>query len=46
MYINIFEKEIIKLGIPVFSDSSSEYLESLEIQTIMNLLKVIDNPLQ
>ena len=42
----IFEKEIIKLGIPVFSDSSSEYLESLEIQTIMNLLKVIDNPLQ
>ena len=42
----IFEKEIIKLGIPVFSDSSSEYLESLEIQTIMNLLKIIDNPLQ
>ena len=37
----IFEKEIIKLGIPVFSDSSSEYLESLEIQTIMNLLKII-----
>ena len=42
----IFEKEIIKLGMPVFSDSSSEYLESLEIQTIMNLLKIIDNPLQ
>ena len=42
----IFEKEIIKLGISVFSDSSSEYLESLEIQTIMNLLKIIDNPLQ
>ena len=42
----IFEKKIIKLGIPVFSDSSSEYLESLEIQTIMNLLKIIDNPLQ
>ena len=42
----IFEKEIIKLGMPVFSDSSSEYLESLEIQTILNLLKIIDNPLQ
>ena len=42
----IFEKEIIKLGMPVFSDSSSEYLESIEIQTIMNLLKIIDNPLQ
>ena len=42
----IFEKEVIKLGIPIFSDSSSEYLESLEIQTIMNLLKIINNPLQ
>ena len=42
----IFEKEIIKLDMPVFSDSSSEYLESIEIQTIMNLLKIIDNPLQ
>ena len=42
----IFEKEIINLGIPVFSDSSSEYLESIEIQTIMSLLKIIDNPLQ
>ena len=42
----IFEKEILNLGMPVFSDSSSEYLESIEIQTIMNLLKIIDNPLQ
>ncbi len=42
----IFEKEIIKNDMPVFSDSSSEYLESIEIQTIMNLLKIIDNPLQ
>ena len=42
----IFEKEILNLGIPVFSDSSSEYLESIEIQTIMSLLKIIDNPLQ
>mgnify|MGYP004536233875 FL=1 len=42
----IFEKEILKLGMSVFSDSSSEYLESIEIQTIMSLLKIIDNPLQ
>ena len=42
----IFEKEILKLGMPVFSDSSSEYLESMEIQTIMSLLRIIDNPLQ
>ena len=42
----IFEKEILNLGMPVFSDSSAEYLESIEIQTIMSLLKIIDNPLQ
>lgn len=41
---NIFEKELINLNIPVYSDTSAEYLNSLEIQTIMNLLKVIDNP--
>ena len=28
----IFEKEILNLGMPVFSDSSAEYLESIEIQ--------------
>jgi ATP-dependent helicase/nuclease subunit A len=41
---NIFENELIKLQIPVYSDTSTEYLNSIEIQTIMNLLKVIDNP--
>ena len=41
----IFEKELIKNNIPVFSDSNSEYLNTMEIQTIMNLLKVLDNPL-
>ena len=43
---NVFEKELLKLNIPVFSDTSSEFLDSIEIQTIMNLLKVIDNPIQ
>ena len=43
---NIFEKELAKLNIPVFSDTSSEYLDSIEIQTIMNLLRIIDNPMQ
>ena len=42
----IFEKEIANLNMPVFSDVSSEYLESMEIQTMMSLLKVIDNPMQ
>lgn len=42
----IYEQELIKNDIPVFSDSSQEYLESIEIQTIMSLLKIIDNPIQ
>lgn len=42
----IYEKELIEKSIPVFSDSGSEYLDSIEIQTIMSLLKIIDNPLQ
>ena len=40
----IFEKELLKRNIPVFSDSSNEYLDTIEIQTITNLLKVLDNP--
>ena len=42
----IYEKEIMSLELPVFSDTSTQYLESVEIQTIMSLLKVIDNPMQ
>lgn len=42
----IYEKEISELGYPVFSDSSSTYLESMEVETIVSLLKVIDNPMQ
>ncbi len=43
---SIYEQEIINLGMPVFADSNQEYLNSIEIQTIMSLLKIIDNPLQ
>ena len=42
----IYEKELISRKIPVFCDTSSEYLEATEIQTILALLKIIDNPLQ
>ncbi len=42
----IYEKELTKQGIPVYSDTASEYLETIEIDTILSLLKIIDNPLQ
>ena len=41
----IFEKELLKRNIPVFTDSTSEYLDTIEIQTIINLLKILDNPI-
>ena len=41
----VYEKELIKKDIPVFSDSSNEYLDTIEIQTMINLLKVLDNPI-
>ena len=41
-----YEKEISDLNLPVFSDTSSTYLDSMEVQTIMALLKVINNPMQ
>ena len=42
----IFEKELIEKDIPVYSDMSSEYIDTIEIQTILSLLKIIDNPMQ
>lgn len=41
----IYEKELLRRNIPVFSDSSNEYLDTIEIQTILNLLKILDNPI-
>ena len=43
---SIYEQELIKMNLPVFCDSTQEYLDTIEIETIMNLLKIIDNPIQ
>lgn len=40
----IYEKELNHKNFPVFSDTGLEYLDTVEIQTIMSLLKIIDNP--
>ncbi len=45
-YAPIYEKELNNLKLPVFSDTGMQYLESVEIQTILALLKIIDNPMQ
>ena len=42
----VYEKELSERGIPVYSDAASEYIDSIEINTIISFLKIIDNPLQ
>ncbi len=42
----IYEKELTDINLPVFSDSSSQYLDTMEIQIIVSILKIINNPIQ
>jgi ATP-dependent helicase/nuclease subunit A len=42
----VFEEELGLRGIPVFTDTGTGYFMSVEIQTILSLLKIIDNPMQ
>ena len=44
-FANIYEKELMQKNIPVFTDGGGEYLDTVEIQTIINLLKILDNQL-
>lgn len=41
-----FKEALEEMAIPVFSDTSSSYFESIEIRTVMALLRTIDNPRQ
>ncbi|MGG7144494.1 helicase-exonuclease AddAB subunit AddA [Clostridium nigeriense] len=42
----IFLDELGYEGIPVYADTGTGYFETIEIRTIMSLLKIIDNPMQ
>ncbi len=42
----IFEQVFEESGIPVYSDVGHKYLESLEIQTVLSFLQIVDNPRQ
>ena len=43
---NVFHDVLEGQGIPVFVTSTTGYFEALEVKTLINFLKVIDNPLQ
>lgn len=42
----VFMEEIKNTGIPVYADTGSGYFEVAEVQTMLSLLEVIDNPRQ
>jgi len=42
----VFMEELSKMGIPVYADTGGGYFEVTEVQTIMSLLQVVDNPMQ
>ena len=44
--LNAFLEELSLAGIPVYSDNSGGYFDNIEVQIIMSLLKIIDNPIQ
>lgn len=45
-WADVFAEELSLLGIPTFSDSGSGFFKTTEIQVILSLLQIIDNPLQ
>lgn len=44
-YINVYAEELSKLGIPVKGSEESGYLKSREIAVLIDLLRIISNPL-
>jgi ATP-dependent helicase/nuclease subunit A len=42
----IYLNQLTEMGIPCYFGGGESYFESLEISTVMNILKIIDNPVQ
>ncbi|HEX3020774.1 MAG TPA: UvrD-helicase domain-containing protein [Lachnospiraceae bacterium] len=41
-----FVETLMAMGIPAYSDTQSGYFSSVEIRTILNMLRIVDNPRQ
>lgn len=41
-----FVNVLLNAGIPAFAQSSSGYFTALEVQTVLNCLRILDNPMQ
>lgn len=42
----IYVEQLMNMGIPAYADSKSGFFDSMEVETIMNMLTIIDNPRQ
>lgn len=45
-WAEVFAEELALMGIPAFADTGSGFFKTVEVQVILSLLQVIDNPLQ
>ena len=45
-WTDIFTEELSKSGIPTFSDTGSGFFKTPEVQVVLSLLQIIDNPYQ
>jgi len=45
-YASVFQEVLTSMGIPVYADFDTGYFEAIEVKTIVNLLKIIDNKYQ
>ncbi|MGE5614635.1 MAG: UvrD-helicase domain-containing protein, partial [Bacillota bacterium] len=45
-WADIFVEELAAMGIPAYADTGMGYFSSVEVETMLSLLQIIDNPLQ
>ncbi|PYG87613.1 DNA helicase/exodeoxyribonuclease V subunit A [Ruminiclostridium sufflavum DSM 19573] len=45
-WTDVFTEELMKSGIPTFADTGNGFFKTPEIQVILSLLQIIDNPYQ
>ena len=45
-WADIFSDELAAMGIPAYADAGMGYFKTVEIETMLSLLQIIDNPLQ
>ncbi|NLJ67386.1 MAG: helicase-exonuclease AddAB subunit AddA [Clostridiales bacterium] len=45
-WADTFQEELSLQGIPAYSDSGTGYFKTIEVQTMLSLLQIIDNPMQ